>query len=264
MNPFQTCVAAIIACGSVMMNTAAIAHDGPEHEIEELSARIKSEGESADLLLQRAIEWNVLNKSAEAIKDLERALHFEANSAAVHRELSRAYFGAGKTNEAYDTASRGIKHAEEGAERAALRMVRCDILRAKRDYQKALEDADKAINEHPEAAEWYLTRSALQQQLGLKKERIKGLDEGFRETGSGLVESEWIDALIDGGKGDTALAKIEAELKDSRLQSAWLIRRAKVRLAMKNKDEAKADLEAALGELNERISRGNDPLLLAE
>jgi len=265
MKPIRTTIAALAACGSLALSGPTVAHDGPEHEIEELTARIQDEGESADLLLQRAIEWNVLNKSAEAIKDLERALNFEANSAAILRELSRAYFNAGKTNEAFETAGRGIKHAEEGAERAALRMVRCDILRAKRDYQKALEDADKAIAEHPEAAEWYLTRSALQQQLGLKKERIKGLDQGFKETGSGLVEGEWIDALIDGGKGETALAKIEAELKDARLQSTWLIRRAKVRLAMKQKDDAKADLEAALAELNERLSRGKaDPLLLAD
>jgi tetratricopeptide (TPR) repeat protein len=264
MNIYRTTTVALVMCSWLLLGSPAAAHDGPEHEIEELTARIKAEGESADLLLQRAIEFNVLNKSAEAIKDLERALHFEANSAGILRELSRAYFGAGKTNEAYDTAGRGIKNAEEGAERAALRMVRCEISRAKRDYQKALEDADKAIAEHPETAEWYLTRSALQQQLGLKKERIKGLDDGFKQTGSGLVEGEWIDALIDGGKGETALAKIEAELKDARVQSTWLIRRAKVRLAMKQKEEAKTDLEAALAELNQRIARGTDPLLLAD
>ena len=167
MNAFRTTIAVLGTCSWLVLGGPAVAHDGPDHEIEELTARIKAEGESADLLLQRAIEWNVLNKSAEAIKDLERALHFEANSAPILRELSRAYFGAGKTNEAYDTAGRGIKNAEEGAERAALRMVRCEISRAKRDYQKALDDADKAIAEHPDAAEWYLTRSALQQQIGL-------------------------------------------------------------------------------------------------
>jgi tetratricopeptide (TPR) repeat protein len=265
MNPCKATIAALATCSWLAMSAAAIAHDGPEHEIDELTARIKDEGESADLLLQRAIEWNVLNKSAEAIKDLERALHLDGHSAPILRELSRSYFSAGKTNEALETAGHGIKAAEAGAERASLHMVRCDILRARRDYQKALEDADKAITEHPDNTEWYLARSALQQQLGLKKERIKGLDDGFKETGSGLIEAEWLDALIDGGKADKALAKIEAELKDARLQSSWLIRRAKVRLAMKQKDEAKADLEAALTELNERLSHGKaDPLLLAD
>jgi tetratricopeptide (TPR) repeat protein len=265
MNICKTILVTIATGGWLLFGGVAIAHDGPEHDIEELTDRMKAEGESADLLLQRAIEYSVLGKGAEAAKDLERALHFEAHSPKILRELSRAYFTTGKTNEALDTATRGIKYAEEGQELASILMVRCEILRARKDYQKALDDANKAIGEHPDNAEWYLARGALQQQLGLKKERIKGLADGVHETGSGLLEAEWIDALIDGGKAEQALEKIEAELKDARLQSSWLLRRAKVRLAMKQKDDAKVDLDAALAELNQRLARGtHDPLLLAD
>ena len=243
----------------------AMAHEGPEHEIDELTERLRDEGESADLLLQRAIEYNVMGKTAEAVKDLERALTFESHSPIIQRELSRAYFAAGKTNEAYDTATRGIKYASAGAEHASLLMVRSDVLRARKDYQKALDDADKAIREHPDNCEWYLARSQLQQQLGLKKERIKGLEDGLKETGSGLLEGEWIDALIDGGKAKEALAKIEVELEGARLQSTWLIRRAKARLALNQKSKAQDDLEEALAELNLRLGRGaTDPLLLLD
>ena len=243
----------------------AMAHEGPEHEIDELTERLRDEGESADLLLQRAIEYNVMGKTAEAVKDLERALTFESHSPIIQRELSRAYFAAGKTNEAFDTATRGIKYAAEGAEHASLLMVRSDISRARKDYQKALDDANKAIHEHPDNCEWYLARSQLQQQLGQKKERIKGLEDGLKETGSGLLEGEWIDALIDGGQAEQALVKIEAELEDARVQSTWLIRRARAFLALKKKGQAREDLEAALTELNERLGRGaTDPLLLMD
>ena len=85
-----------------------------------------------------------------------------------------------------------------------------------------------------------------------------------QETGSGLLEAEWLDALIDGGKAEAALAKIEEELKDARLQSTWLLRRAKARIALKKNAEAKSDLEAALKELNERVGRGIDPLTLMD
>src|SRR5580765_7172604 len=51
--------AIVIGC---LLAVTAPAHEGPEHEIDELTARIKIEGESADLLLQRGIEYNVLNK----------------------------------------------------------------------------------------------------------------------------------------------------------------------------------------------------------
>ena len=265
MNAWRKILAVLAACCSLATGGVAGAHDGPEHEIDELTARIKDEGESADLLLQRAIEYSVLSKTSEAVMDLERALHLEPHSAIVQRELSRAYFAATKTNEAYDTPSRALKDAAGGAEHASILMLRSEISRAKKDFPKALDDTERAIRENPESCEWYLARSQLQQQLGQKKERIQGLEAGVKETGSGLLEAELIDALIDGGKGETALATIEAELKDSRLQSTWLLRRAKVRLAMKKKDEAKSDLEAALKELNDRLGRGaSDPLALMD
>jgi tetratricopeptide (TPR) repeat protein len=265
MKILRLMLGAVVVGSALAFQPVALAHDGPEHDIEELTQRIKEEGESADLLLQRAIEYSVIRKSAEAIKDLERALHFEPQAAPILRELSRAYLATGKTNEASDTIKRAIKYAEPGAELGSAHMVQCEIRRARKDYAPALEAANLAIAEHPDSVEWYLTRSALQQQLGLKKERIKGLDEGFKHTGSGLLEGEWLDALIDGGKGDLALAKIQSELEDARIKSTWLLRRAKVRLATNKKEAAKADLEAALKELDTRLGRGApDPLVLMD
>jgi tetratricopeptide (TPR) repeat protein len=254
--------AIVLGCG---FSCPALAHDGPESEIEEITDRIKKEGESEDLLVQRAIEYRVLEKNAEAAKDLERALHFNPDSAMAQRELARTYFALGKTNEALDTASRGIKSAAEGAERASLRIVRAEILRERKEHQKALEDADKAINEHPGNVEWYLFRSQLHVALKQKKDRIEGLEEGVQATGSGVLEAEWVDALIENGEHKRALEKIEEELKDSRLQSSWLIRRAKVRLASGQKEEAKADLKAAMDELNARMTgRGPEAELRAD
>lgn len=259
MNFFRTTLATLALCGAVL------AHEGPEHEIEDLTKRIKAEGESADLLLERAIEYNVVNKTTEAIKDLERALHLEPNSADVLRELSRTYLMTGKTNEAYDTAARGLKVAAPGPEHAGMRMLRSEIMRVRKDYPKALDDADKAILEYPEQGDWYLHRSQLHRLLGLKKERIKGVEAGIQATGSGLLQVELVEALIDGGQAAAALPIIQAELDDSRLQSAWLLRRAKARLALNKKNEAKADLEAALKELNDRVGRtAIDPLTLAD
>src|SRR6266480_754099 len=107
-------------CCWFITGAVALPHDAPEHEIEELTVRIKLEGESADLLLQRAIEYNVVNNGAEAVKDLERALDFDSHSAMIQRELSRAYYSIGKTNEAFDSASRGLKYASDGPEKASL------------------------------------------------------------------------------------------------------------------------------------------------
>ena len=257
----------VIALAAVCLAAplALRAHDEPQHEIDELTLRISEEGESAHLLLQRAIEYNVLRQTTEAITDLERALHFEPESTPILRELAKTYLATGKTNEASANITLAIKFAEAGPELGSALMVRCEIRRARKDYAKALEAANEAIEQHGESVEWYLTRNQLQQQLGLKKERIAGLDEGVKATGSGLLENEWLDALIDGGQSSVALARIEAELADARLKSTWLLRRAKVRLATNKKEAAKADLEAALKELNERFGKTTpDPLALMD
>jgi tetratricopeptide (TPR) repeat protein len=241
------------------------AHDGPEHDIEELTERILKEGESADLLLQRAVEYQVIRKAGEAVKDLERAIQLEPDSAAIQRELGRAYFSTGKTNEALQVVTRGIDGDATGADRASLLMVRVEVLRARKEREKALKDANEAIREHPNNVDWYLVRSQLQHALKIKTERVAGLAEGIKETGSGVLLREWIDALIEDGQHAAALEKIEAELNSSRLRSSWLIRRAKVRLATKQADAAKHDLQAALRELNARISSSSpDPSLLAD
>src|SRR5436190_12579616 len=265
MNVIRKTIGVFLAGSCLLWNTAAVAHDGPENEIDELTERLKQEGDSADLLLQRAIEYNVLNKSAEAIKDLQKALEFDKDSSVIHLELSRAYFATGKTNEAFDTASRGLQLATEPESKAALLMMRADITRAKKDYPKAVEYVNRALKEVPDMVDAYLFRSQLQHLLGLKKERIQGLEEGMEKTGSGLLEGEHLDALIDGGKAELALAKIEPELKEARLRSTWLIRRAKVYLSQSKYDEADEDLKDAIEELDKRLGRGaNDPLLLVD
>jgi tetratricopeptide (TPR) repeat protein len=242
-----------------------LAHEGPEHDIEELTERISKEGASAELLLQRAVEYQVVKKTGEAIKDLEHALQLEPSSPAALRELGRAYFASGKTNEALATVTRGLSSVDAGADHAAILIVRSEILRARKDYDKALEDTDQAVKEYPNNVDWYLARSQIQSLLKRTKERVRGLEDGIKETGSGLLQIEWIDALIEDGQHAKALEKIEAELNSSRIQSSWLIRRAKVRLATKQQDAAKTDLQAALKELNSRMSgSAPDPSLLAD
>ena len=249
-----TSLGVLCALGVTSNSVPSFAHDGPEHDIEELTERIQKEGATADLLLQRAVEYQVIKDTAAAIKDLELAEQLEPGTPAILRELGRAYFAKGKTNEALSTVTRGLAGDVDGAERASLLMVRSEILRPRKEYEKALEDANEAIQEHPANVEWYLDRAQLHALLKKTKERVAGIEQGIKQTGSGLLEIELIDALIDDGQHKLALEKIEAELASSRIQSSWLIRRAKVRLATKQNEAAKADLEAALKELNARMS----------
>ena len=244
---------------------AAFAHEGPEHEIDELTERMKTHGESANLLSERAIEYRVLGKLAEATADLDRAAVLAPLRIAVHRELARVLFLGGKVPEALAAVARGLAlKTDDPSEIADLRMLRAEILRSQNEHKKALEDCDAALRVHKQNPEWYLFRSDLQRQLKLSKERIAGLDEGLRETGAGILQSERIEALIDAGQFAVALPVIETELADSRIKSSWLLRRARAQLGLGKKTEAERDLRDALKEIDARLrpKTPDVPLLL--
>ena len=251
------CLAAIL-CG-------AQAHEGPEHEIEELTGRMQKHGESADLLMERAIEYRVLGKLAEATKDLERAALLDGSSVPVHRELSRVLFLAGKLDEALAIAASGLGlKAGEAPDLASLRALRAELWLSKKEPKKALEDCDEALRLHARNPEWYLLRSGIQQRLKMHKERLAGIEEGIAATGAGVLEIERIEAMIDAGQFRAAQPLIETELNDSRIKSSWLIRRARTFFGLQKKAEAEADLKSALAEIAPRLRAKNPdvPLLL--
>ena len=244
----QLSLAALFAC-------AAVAHEGPEHEIDELTERMKKFGESAGLLTERAIEYRVLGKLPEATTDMERAAVLDPKSGAICRELGRVLFLAGKANDALPVIARGLAlKTEEPADLAALRMLRADILRSQNEHKKALDDADAALRLHRQNPEWYLFRSDLHRQLKMNKERLAGLDEGIKETGAGILQIERVETLIEAGQFSVALPVIETELADSRIKSSWLIRRARVQLGLGKKAEAERDLRDALKEIGGRLN----------
>ena len=233
----------------------ANAHEGPEHEIEELTARMKVQGESADLLTERAVEYRVMGKLTEAAADLERAATYDGHSIAIQRELGRVLLLAGKLNEAITATTRGLSiKSDEPADLASLRMLRAEILRAQNEHKKALEDCDAGLRLHKQNPEWYILRSDIQRRLKMHTERLAGIEEGIKETGAGILEIERVEAMIDAGQFPKALTLIEAELADSRIKSSWLIRRAKTLFGLGKKTEGEQDLKNALEEIEKRLN----------
>ena len=238
------------------------AHDGPEHTIEELTDQMARLGASAELLVERATEYRILGKLTEAAGDLESALRFKPEFLPAEMELSRIYLAQGKTNLALTTINHALGQPAPSTERGPLHIVRAEIYRAQHDYRKALADCDSAFREHTGELDWYLMRSQLQAQLGRNKARLTGLEQGIKATGSGVLETEWIDALIDAGQHKPALERIEAQLKDSRWQSSWLIRRARVRIGLGQRPAAREDLKSAVVEINQRLTPSSPDLTL--
>jgi len=244
-------VAFMLPAGSVWPVSA---HDSPEHVIEGLTARIQNDPRRPDLFWRRATEYRALGQSEAAVRDLKQALKLSPNHLAALTDLSRMQLAQGSRRAALRTIEYALALVEDDAQRAPLRMVRAEILSSSGQLEKALADCDRALP-HASGVEldWYLTRSQIQTRLGRFREAAAGLHDGFERTGSGVLEVEWIDALIDGGFLGDAAGKIEPLLEESRWRSSWLIRRARVRLGQGDLSAAHADLLAAIAELNQRM-----------
>ena len=231
------------------------AHEGPEHEIEELTAQIQSGGATSDLLLQRAIEYRVLGQLHSAMKDLEDAGRTDASDHRIGRELAKVQFSLGKTNEALATMTRALEKPEiSKEEKAGSLMIRSGFLAARSELKKALVDNHQAIELYDSNPEWYLQRSVLQGLLKQTKERISGIDTGLAKTGAGVLMVEKVIALLADSQYSAALALIEPELESSRIKSSWLLRRAQARIGLGDKEKAKADLEESLSEIRPRLN----------
>ena len=262
-HPGRRALAAFLIGG--WLAWSAVAHDGPEQEIEALTEEINKFGETPGRLIERAIEYRVLGRWAEATRDLERARQLDPGSLHAQRELGRVLFQSGKTNEAIESVTRALAmKPEEPNDLAALYALRAELLRSKRDYKKALEDCAAALQLHQANPDWSLLRSDLQAKLKQTKARLTGIEEGMAATGAGILNIELVEALIADQQFAAAGQRIEAELAESRVRSSWLIRRAQVELGMKRVVAATNDLHAALAEIAGRLNlRTPDaPLLL--
>jgi len=258
--------ASFIVLALLFLPSRALPHDSPEHVVEMLTARMEVVGQRPDLLWRRATEHRVLGNLAAAARDLKRALKMDPRFLPALVDLSRVQLAQGHRRRALWTIDRAFEFVRDEPERAPLRMLRAEIFAERGETGKALIECDRALR-HTEGTQldWYLTRSQIQCRLGKFNDAIAGLKAGFELTGSAVLEVECIDAMIDAGRFDEALERIEPILADSRWQASWLVRRARVRLAGGDISAAHADLMAAIRELNQRLNSPHpDPGLLTD
>jgi hypothetical protein len=171
------------------------AHEGPEHEIEELTQRMARQGESADLLLERAIEYRTLGRWSEAANDLQRAVRLEPRDPLLFRELAQTQLRDGRTADALVTLRQALRLPSlSPQERAAILLIRGQAHASGDSPAAALRDCDEALRADPTLVSGYLDRSALQKRLKRSRERLAGLDEGIRHTGAGILVAERVEA----------------------------------------------------------------------
>ena len=261
------CAAAIsLHAAVVFVSTPVLAHDSPEHVAGALSVEMARGGTNATLLWCRATEYRALGRLATAVADLQHALALDPKLIPAWSDLARLELQRKNPAEALISINRAIALAGDEGGRAPLRMVRAEIHAALGHADAALADCERALSGGTMLdAEWFLVRSQFQLRLGRGTQAVAGLKEGFDQTGSAVLEAEWIDALIDAGKCREALELIELRLAEARCQSSWLLRRGRARQSTGDAVRARGDLNAAITEINQRLHPDRpDAGLLAE
>src|SRR5436190_16984566 len=228
----------------------AFSHDSPEHKINDISSQIARSSNSPTLLIERALEHRELGELADAAADLKAAYQLDPKLTVALKELALVQLADGKPDLAFASINATLTNASS----PDLLMARAEIQTARHDYSAALDDCDAAFRQPTANLEWYLLRAQLQRRLAHFHDCLAGLRDGVVKTGSAVLHEELIDAMIDAHEYKPALKKIERELADSRCRSSWLIRRARIRLAFGQTKAAHRHLQAALAELNPRIT----------
>lgn len=243
---------------------ALVAHDSPEHEIEALTRKIEASGATAELLARRATEWRALGKYDEAAKDLEKALVINSNSIPLILECASVELERGNVCNAETIARIGLSRATE-SQKGALHMMLSEVAESRGLYDFALQDCEKAMALAEPQLEWHLTRAGLMCRLGKHAESATALKAAYERTPNVVLEIEWIEAMIDAGQHEDALARITNYSGRGRWRSAWLIRRARAELGLSRGEDAQKNLRTALEELAQRINPAKpDATLLAD
>lgn len=244
------------AGGALVLPICAAAHDSPEHVIEALTEQLEVADNAARaslVLYRRALGHRALGRLDLAAADLADALRADPDHLPALVESSRVELALGRTAAALAITDRALELTRPGGERAALHMVRARIHDAMGNSLQALADCERAFEQAPAAVDWYLTRSRIQARAGRHDARMAGLKDGFEESRSVVLETEWIEAMIDAGESAPALERIEPKLAAARWKSSWLIRRARARLGLGDEAAAQTDLRAAIAEIDERL-----------
>lgn len=239
---------------------ACPAHESPEHTIQNL-------GQDNQLnpaqLHQRAIARRALKQYPSAISDLKSAITRAPEQLGYQLELIRTQLTAGHYQHALHSAEHALAHAQTPAQRAEILSLKAEIHHRQHQPEQSLAAIKRAFKQKPQGEiEWYLLRSENQRSLGQSQQRISDLEAGLQQHPSAVLKSHWIDALIDAGHYQTALAAINSELKDRRWKSSYLIKRARTLRGLQHKQQAKRDLLEALEEINPRINPKHPDLLL--
>ncbi|HYG78233.1 MAG TPA: hypothetical protein VEK08_24735 [Planctomycetota bacterium] len=225
-----------------------LAHDSPEHVIEQLTELLAREP-APDLLTQRAMHYRLLREFEKASGDIESALALRPDYYPAQLERVKLLIAEEKYSNAAAAASASLALRSDGEQRFVLLSLRAQALSTCGRHTEALADCSSLLESRPDDVEILLLRANLRWRAGQLRQSAAELSEAFALTGAAVLQEEWIETLLDCGEFAAARETIEKELSESRLKSTWLIRRARCQRG----DAVRNDLARAIAEIDLRL-----------
>lgn len=285
---YRQCFRAVLLV--LVSATWSSAHEGPHDVIDRLTTTITADGLTADRLFRRGVEYRALRKYRSAAADFKHALQLEPQSDFIRLELVRLQLKqfevvlvaagdvAGMKTVAVGLLDRvqPLLGSQEEPVRAAGHAIRGQIFRHTQRWQLAVEEFDAALENHPQEIQWVLWRAEAEQHLERWDAAVAGLRQASAATDSPVIQAALCDALLAAARpaleADPAVAAatleeaqemIDQQLLRCRLKSGWRIRKAECMLILGDEAEAKAQLTAAIDELDARLNTAHpDPVLI--
>ena len=238
------------------------ADPGHEKIIASLTEQIAAGSRDPALYFQRGWNYREMPQApaGAARLDFLKALELDAGFLPAKRELARLEAEEGKLEDAV----RRLRGALDPAPaRPTAELAGCWSLLA--DYLLLLNRAEEARTAAEAGlqtaggltVDLTLTLGEALRRLHREGERIRCLTGAARAVHSAILEDALTDALIDARHIAEAQPRVENGLAGSRWKAPWLIRRARLRLAVAGEQEsASGDLRAALAEIQGRMADG--------
>ena len=234
----------LVLCLLVAAGPSARAHDDPDHQLAELSARLAREPDSAALHLERAELHRFRRDWAGALADLQDASRLDPSMAAVDLALARLLLEAGNLPEARDAADRFVARSPDNV---LGHLVRARMLLRSGEGPAAAAAFTRAIEldrEHRGGGSGiqpddYLDRARALADAGRSEEALRGLDEGLAALGRPItLQLLAIELDEKSGNLDAALARIAAIEARANRKETWMARRGDLLLRAGRPQEA--------------------------
>jgi tetratricopeptide (TPR) repeat protein len=234
------------------------AHHDVQTTILELSKKIQTRP-TAELFYQRALEYRALRNALLTEEDLRAALKLDPN----HRGALTALILVPENPQAMELAESFLAASADPQHQLEALYLIAQVAESSGDFQVALSSCAKieeSFSKFPSEISLLHSRLLLSEKKADKAAEV--LKKAYEKHQSVVLRNAWIDASLSAGETTITLPLIEHEISSSRFRASWWIRRARASLILKRPQEARADLNAALLELNSRIQPDRPDLTL--